>query len=126
MSGRKLIQNGVLVTAADTFEADILIENGKITQIGMGMVVDDRTEIVDASGCYVIPGGIDPHTHLDMPFGGTVTADDFATGTAAAAFGGTTTILDFCLTQKGKPLTESLKEWHAKAKGRLPLTMDFI
>ncbi|WP_433707517.1 dihydropyrimidinase [Paenibacillus illinoisensis] len=125
MSGRKLIQNGVLVTAADTFEADILIENGKITQIGMGMVVDDRTEIVDASGCYVIPGGIDPHTHLDMPFGGTVTADDFATGTAAAAFGGTTTILDFCLTQKGKPLTESLKEWHAKAKGKAAIDYGF-
>ncbi|MCM3207977.1 dihydropyrimidinase [Paenibacillus illinoisensis] len=125
MSGRKLIQNGVLVTAADTFEADILIENGKITQIGMGMVADDRTEIVDASGCYVIPGGIDPHTHLDMPFGGTVTADDFATGTAAAAFGGTTTILDFCLTQKGKPLTESLKEWHAKAKGKAAIDYGF-
>ncbi|MBY0217344.1 MULTISPECIES: dihydropyrimidinase [Paenibacillus] len=125
MSGRKLIQNGVLVTAADTFEADILIENGKITQIGMGMVADDRTEIVDASGCYVIPGGIDPHTHLDMPFGGTVTADDFATGTAAAAFGGTTTILDFCLTQKGKLLTESLKEWHAKAKGKAAIDYGF-
>lgn len=125
MSGRKLIQHGVLVTAADTFEADILIENGKITQIGMGMVADDRTEIVDASGCYVIPGGIDPHTHLDMPFGGTVTADDFATGTAAAAFGGTTTILDFCLTQKGKPLTESLKEWHAKAKGKAAIDYGF-
>ncbi|MCG7384017.1 dihydropyrimidinase [Paenibacillus sp. ACRRY] len=125
MSGRKLIQNGVLVTAADTFEADILIENGKIMQIGMGMVADDRTEIVDASGCYVIPGGIDPHTHLDMPFGGTVTADDFATGTAAAAFGGTTTILDFCLTQKGKPLTESLKEWHAKAKGKAAIDYGF-
>ncbi|PAD30218.1 dihydropyrimidinase [Paenibacillus sp. 7523-1] len=125
MSGRKLIQHGVLVTAADTFEADILIEKGKITQIGMGMVADDRTEIVDASGCYVIPGGIDPHTHLDMPFGGTVTADDFATGTAAAAFGGTTTILDFCLTQKGKPLTESLKEWHAKAKGKAAIDYGF-
>ncbi|MFK0524882.1 dihydropyrimidinase [Paenibacillus illinoisensis] len=125
MSGRKLIQHGVLVTAADTFEADILIENGKITQIGMGMVADDRTEIVDASGCYVIPGGIDPHTHLDMPFGGTVTADDFATGTTAAAFGGTTTILDFCLTQKGKPLTESLKEWHAKAKGKAAIDYGF-
>ncbi|MET3939563.1 dihydropyrimidinase [Paenibacillus sp. PvP094] len=125
MSGRKLIRNGVLVTAADTFAADILIENGKITQIGIGMVADDRTEIVDASGCYVIPGGIDPHTHLDMPFGGTVTADDFATGTAAAAFGGTTTILDFCLTQKGKPLTESLKEWHAKAKGKAAIDYGF-
>ncbi|MGF9699716.1 dihydropyrimidinase [Paenibacillus sp. MABNR03] len=125
MSGRKLIRNGVLVTASDTFEADILIENGKITQIGMGMVADDRTEIVDASGCYVIPGGIDPHTHLDMPFGGTVTADDFASGTAAAAFGGTTTILDFCLTQKGKPLIESLKEWQGKAEGKAAIDYGF-
>jgi len=125
MSGRKLIRNGVLVTASDTFEADLLIENGKITQIGMDVVVDDRTEIVDASGCYVIPGGIDPHTHLDMPFGGTVTADDFASGTAAAAYGGTTTILDFCLTQKGKPLIESLKEWHAKAKGKAAIDYGF-
>ena len=125
MSGRKLIRNGVLVTASDTFEADLLIENGKITQIGMDVVADDRTEIVDASGCYVIPGGIDPHTHLDMPFGGTVTADDFASGTAAAAYGGTTTILDFCLTQKGKPLIESLKEWHAKAKGKAAIDYGF-
>ncbi|MFS0872272.1 dihydropyrimidinase [Paenibacillus xylanilyticus] len=125
MSGRKLIRNGVLVTASDTFEADILIENGKITQIGLGVVADDRTEIVDASGCYVIPGGIDPHTHLDMPFGGTVTADDFASGTAAAAFGGTTTILDFCLTQKGKPLIDSLKEWHGKAEGKAAIDYGF-
>lgn len=86
MSTRKLIRNGVLVTASDTFEADILIEKGKITQIGIGLIPDERMEVVDATGCYVIPGGIDPHTHLDMPFGGTVTADDFATGTTGCGF----------------------------------------
>ena len=125
MSTRKLIRNGVLVTASDTFEADILIEKGKITQIGIGLMPDERTEVVDAAGCYVIPGGIDPHTHLDMPFGGTVTADDFATGTTAAAFGGTTTIIDFCLTQKGRPLIESLQEWHAKAEGKAAIDYGF-
>lgn len=125
MSTRKLIRNGVLVTASDTFEADILIEKGKITQIGIGLVPDERMEVVDASGCYVIPGGIDPHTHLDMPFGGTLTADDFATGTTAAAFGGTTTIIDFCLTQKGRPLIESLQEWHAKAEGKAAIDYGF-
>ncbi|MGC5774458.1 dihydropyrimidinase [Paenibacillus pabuli] len=125
MSTRKWIRNGMLVTASDTFEADVFIENGKIVQIGMGIVPDERTEIIDASGCYVIPGGIDPHTHLDMPFGGTVTADDFATGTAAAAFGGTTTVIDFCLTQKGRPLLESLQEWHAKAEGKAAIDYGF-
>lgn len=125
MSTRKLIRNGVLVTGSDTFEADILIEKGKITQIGIGLMPDERTEVVDAAGCYVIPGGIDPHTHLDMPFGGTVTADDFATGTIAAAFGGTTTIIDFCLTQKGRPLIESLQEWHAKAEGKAAIDYGF-
>lgn len=125
MSTRKLIRNGVLVTASDTFEADILIEKGKITQISIGLVPDERMEVVDATGCYVIPGGIDPHTHLDMPFGGTVTADDFATGTTAAAFGGTTTIIDFCLTQKGRPLIESLQEWHTKAEGKATIDYGF-
>lgn len=125
MSTRKLIRNGVLVTASDTFEADILIEKGKITQIGIGLIPDERMEVVDAAGCYVIPGGIDPHTHLDMPFGGTVTADDFATGTTAAAFGGTTTIIDFCLTQKGRPLIESLQEWHSKAEGKAAIDYGF-
>ena len=95
MSTRTLIRGGILVTASDTFEADLLITAGKIEQIGIGLVPDDQTEVLDAAGCYVIPGGIDPHTHLEMPFGGTVTADDFATGTTAAAFGGTTTIIDF-------------------------------
>ena len=83
--------------------ADILIEDGKITAIGLDLP-SAGAEVIDAKGCYVFPGGIDPHTHLDMPFGGTVTKDDFESGTIAAAFGGTTTIIDFCLTNKGEPL----------------------
>ena len=74
----------------------------------------------------MFPGGIDPHTHLDMPFGGTVTADDFETGTRAAAFGGTTTIIDFCLTNKGRPLNQSVQTWHQKAQAKPSSTMDFI
>ena len=84
-----------------------------------------EAEIVDAQGCYVFPGGIDPHTHLDMPFGGTVTADDFETGTIAAAFGGTTTVIDFCLTNKGKPLKQSVQTWHEKAQGKAVIDYGF-
>lgn len=98
---KKLIKNGTIVTAADTFTAEILIEDGKIAQIGDNLPANGA-EVIDAKGCLVIPGGIDPHTHLDMPFGGTVTKDDFETGTIAAAFGGTTTVIDFCLTNKGE------------------------
>ena len=81
---------------------------GRLPQIGTELSVQGA-EIIDAKGCYFFPGGIDPHTHLDMPFGGTVTKDDFETGTIAAAFGGTTTVIDFCLTEKGKPLKSRLK-----------------
>ena len=95
----KLIKNGTIVTAADQYQADVLVEGGIITQIGLNLAVDGA-EVIDAAGHYVFPGGIDPHTHLEMPFGGTVTADDFETGTIAAAFGGTTTVIDFCLTNK--------------------------
>lgn len=110
----KLIKNGIIVTAADTYKADVLIKEGIIAKIGIDLE-SEADEIIDATGKYVFPGGIDPHTHLDMPFGGTVTADDFETGTKAAAFGGTTTIVDFCLTTKGKPLKESIAAWHQKA-----------
>ncbi|MCG3017562.1 dihydropyrimidinase, partial [Escherichia coli] len=81
---KKLVKNGVIVTAADTYSGDILIEDGKIAAIGKGLD-ESSCEIVDANGAYIFPGGIDPHTHLDMPFGGTVTKDDFETGTIAAA-----------------------------------------
>lgn len=111
---RKIIQNGTIVTAADTYFGDILIDDGIIVMIGVDLDAEGA-EIVDASGCYVFPGGIDPHTHLDMPFGGTVTKDDFESGTIAAAFGGTTTVIDFCLTTKGVPLSKAVETWHEKS-----------
>ncbi|MGG1551250.1 dihydropyrimidinase [Paenibacillus ferrarius] len=120
----KIIRGGTIVTASDTYQGDILIENGVITQLGKGLS-QEGAEVVDASGLYVFPGGVDPHTHLDMPFGGTVTADNFETGTRAAAFGGTTTVIDFCLTNKGKPLRESVQTWHAKAEGKATIDYSF-
>jgi dihydropyrimidinase len=120
----KLIKNGTIVTATDHYQGDILIEDGLITGIGLNLTIEGA-EIVDATGKYVFPGGIDPHTHLDMPFGGTVTADDFETGTIAAAFGGTTTVIDFCLTNKGKPLSQSVQTWHQKAEGKAVIDYSF-
>lgn len=121
---KKLIKNGTIVTASDTFSADLLIENGKISTIGSNLDVQGA-EIIDAKDCFVFPGGIDPHTHLDMPFGGTVTKDDFETGTIAAAFGGTTTIIDFCLTNKGEPLKNSIQTWHEKSKNKAVIDYGF-
>ncbi|WP_139488502.1 dihydropyrimidinase [Brevibacillus dissolubilis] len=120
----KLIRGGTVVTASDTYQADILIEGERVIAIGESIDAQG-VEVIDATGCYVFPGGIDPHTHLDMPFGGTVTADDFETGTRAAAFGGTTTIIDFCLTSKGQSLQEALTLWHAKAEGKACIDYGF-
>ncbi|MFC0273037.1 dihydropyrimidinase [Metabacillus herbersteinensis] len=121
---KKLIRNGTVVTATDTYKAEILIEEGKITAIGTTLP-SHGAEIIDAKGCYVFPGGIDPHTHLDMPFGGTITKDDFESGTIAAAFGGTTTVIDFCLTNKGVPLNQSIQTWHEKAKDKAVIDYGF-
>ncbi|WP_243387866.1 dihydropyrimidinase [Bacillus kexueae] len=121
---KKIIKNGTVVTASDTFSADICIENGVVSMIGHELH-DPQAEIIDASGCYIFPGGIDPHTHLDMPFGGTVTKDDFETGTIAAAFGGTTTIIDFCLTNKGEPLQSAIDTWHKKSKDKAVIDYSF-
>jgi dihydropyrimidinase len=120
----KLIKNGTIVTATDIYKAEILIEDGKITAIGTNLPTHGA-EIIDANGCYVFPGGIDPHTHLDMPFGGTITKDDFESGTIAAAFGGTTTVIDFCLTNKGLPLSQSIQTWHDKAKDKAVIDYGF-
>lgn len=119
-----IIKNGTIVTAADMYQADIVIDQGVIQQIGIGLEAADA-EMIDATGHYIFPGGIDPHTHLDMPFGGTVTADDFETGTIAAAFGGTTTVIDFCLTDKGKPLSDSIQKWHEKSRGKAVIDYGF-
>lgn len=121
---KKLITGGTIVTAADMYEADILIEEGKIAYIGKG-IVDDEAEVIDASGQYVFPGGIDPHTHLDMPFNNTVTDDDWESGTIAAAFGGTTTILDFCLTAGETKLMDAVDKWHEKAKDKAVIDYGF-
>lgn len=121
---KKCIRNGTVVTASDTYQADILIEGEKVVAIGSNLDGKDA-EVIDATGYYVFPGGIDPHTHLDMPFGGTVTSDNFYTGTKAAAFGGTTSIIDFCLTNKGEPLHSSISTWHEKARGKAVIDYGF-
>lgn len=124
---RTLVTNGQIVTAVDSYTADILIEGGSIAVIGRdlaGMVGSvDRT--IDATGRLVIPGGIDPHTHLDLPFGGASSSDDFETGTRAAAFGGTTTIIDFAVQYKGQALNEALDVWFAKAQGKATIDYGF-
>lgn len=108
----KVIKNGTVVTADLTYEADVLIENGVITQIGPNLSGD---EVLDATGCYVMPGGIDPHTHLEMPFMGTYSSDDFESGTRAALTGGTTMVVDFCLPAPGQSLLEALQAWDNKS-----------
>jgi dihydropyrimidinase len=119
-----IVKGGTIVTATDRFVADILIEDGTITSIAKS-IPGTGPDVVDASGSYVFPGFIDPHTHLDMPFGGTVTADDFASGTAAAALGGTTTIVDFALHTKGDSLANALKTWEKKAAGKASIDYAF-
>jgi len=107
-----IIRGGTIVTHDLTYEADILIEGGRIAAIGRDLRGDAT---IDATGCYVMPGGIDPHTHLEMPFMGTHSADDFGSGTRAALAGGTTMVVDFALPDPGQPLTDALKVWHNKS-----------
>lgn len=114
---KTLIKNGTVVTASDTYKADVLIEDEKIVLIGLDLPADGA-EVIDAKGMLLMPGGIDPHTHLDMPFGGTTTADDFYTGQRAAAFGGTTCHVDFALQQKGETLKQGIEMWQKKAEGK--------
>ena len=121
---KKVIKGGKVATATDVFEADLLIEDGVITQIAKKIDVADA-EVIDASGKYVMPGGIDPHTHLDMPFNNTVTDDDWESGTIAAAFGGTTTILDFCLSAGETKLADAVAKWHTKAQGKAVIDYGF-
>jgi dihydropyrimidinase len=113
-----LIHNGTVVTARETRRADVRIEGERIAEVGSGLEPRPGEEAIDAAGAYVIPGGIDAHTHLDMPFGGTVSSDDFETGTRAAAFGGTTTIVDFAIQARGTRMRDALDTWMKKAEGR--------
>ncbi len=117
-----VIKGGTVVTAGDTFAADVLIEGEQIVAVGHGL---SGTTVLDASGAYVIPGGIDVHTHLDMPFGGTVSSDDFFTGHRAAAFGGTTMHIDFAIQPKGATLRETLELWHGRANGKAAIDYGF-
>ncbi len=110
-----IIVGGSVVTATDTYKADVAITEGKVAAIGKDLPRENATKVLDASAKYVLPGGIDVHTHLDMPFGGTTSADDFETGTRAAAFGGTTTLIDFAIQYKGQPLRKAFETWMDKA-----------
>ncbi len=108
----KVIRNGTIVTADLTYKADVLIENGVIVEIGPNLSGDEE---LDATGCYVMPGGIDPHTHLEMPFMGTYSSDDFESGTRAGLAGGTTMVVDFALPNQGEGLLDALKRWDNKS-----------
>src|SRR6201996_4957534 len=112
-----LIQDGTVVTAERTEKVDILIEGGTVAEVRANIDPAGHT-VVNATGLFVLPGGIDAHTHMDMPFGGTVSADDFLTGTRAAAIGGTTTIVDFAIQAKGTRMRDALDIWMGKAEGK--------
>ena len=110
-----IIRNGTVLTATDTFAADVGISGDRISAIAAALPVENADRVIDAAGHLVMPGGIDVHTHLDMPFGGTTSADDFQTGTIAAAFGGTTKLIDFAIQYKGQSLRQAFDTWMKKA-----------
>jgi dihydropyrimidinase len=114
-----LIRGGTVVNADHSARADVLVDGEVIVAVGPNLAVPAGTEIVDAGGCYVMPGGIDPHTHLDMPFMGTSSADDFETGTRAALTGGTTMVVDFCLPAPGQSLLAAYQDWRRKGEKAL-------
>src|SRR6201994_2569562 len=117
---RTLIKNGTIVTAVDQYTGDVLVEDEKIRVIGSSLDIPAANvdKVIDAAGKYVLPGGIDVHTHMDMPFGGATSADDFETGTRAAAFGGTTTLIDFAIQYKGQNLRQAYDTWMSKASNK--------
>ncbi|MEJ7816783.1 MAG: amidohydrolase family protein, partial [Rubrobacter sp.] len=123
MSGL-LFSGGTVVSAEGSYRADVLVEDEKIVAVAANLDADG-TETVDASGKLVMPGFIDAHTHMDMPFGGTVTADDWATGTEAAAAGGTTMIIDFALQEAGSTLAEAFDTWTGKARDKAVIDYGF-
>jgi dihydropyrimidinase len=113
-----LIRNGLVVTAEKTFGADVLIEGETVKEVRTGIPAEPAHQVVDASGMLLLPGGIDAHTHLDMPFGGTTSSDDFETGTRAAAIGGTTTLVDFAIQARGTRMRDALDTWWKKAESK--------
>jgi hypothetical protein len=124
LMARTLIADGTVVTASDTFRADVWIDGERVVALTepsqrAALGVADRT--IDAAGRYVLPGGVDVHTHLELPFPGGFTSDDFATGTVAAAHGGTTTIIDFAIQDRARSLAASLDTWHAKAEPKVAI-----
>lgn len=121
---KTLIKNGRVVTAVDDYTADIFIDGETVATIGKSLDIEADV-VIDASGKLVIPGGIDPHTHMELPFGGTSSSDDFFTGTRAAAFGGTTTIIDFAVQTKGESMTAGVDVWHRKAEGKTCIDYGF-
>ncbi|MFL5931859.1 MAG: amidohydrolase family protein [Gaiellaceae bacterium] len=119
-----LIKGGRVITAADDYVGDVYVDGERISLIGESLDVEaDR--VIDASGKYVLPGCVDPHTHLDMPFGGTVTIDDVESGQRAAAFGGTTCHVDFVIQPQGTTFADALDEWKAKADGKQLIDMGY-
>jgi dihydropyrimidinase len=117
-----LIKGGRIVTATDDYLGDVFIEDERVSLIGE--LLDVRADkVIDAGGKYVIPGAVDPHTHMEMPFGGTVSCDDFTSGTISAAFGGTTSHVDFCLQEPGQTLPDALATWHEKIERARPVIM---
>jgi dihydropyrimidinase len=122
---RTLIRNGTIITAVDCYRGDVLIEDEKISLIGASLADISADTVIDAAGKYVLPGGIDVHTHLDMPFGGTTSADDFESGTIAAAYGGTTSIVDFAIQYKGQTLHHAWETWMKKAEGKAVIDYGF-
>jgi dihydropyrimidinase len=126
---RTLIRGGLVITAAEETHADVLVEGGRVaalaahqSTVAQGWTAD---RVIDATGKYVIPGGVDAHTHMELPFGGTFASDTFETGTRAAAWGGTTTIVDFAVQSVGHSLREGLDAWHSKADGRCAIDYGF-
>jgi dihydropyrimidinase len=115
-----LIKAGRIVTAADDYVGDVFIDNGTVSLIGESLDVA-ADKVIDATGKFVIPGAIDPHTHIELPFGGTVTCDDFTSGTVSAAFGGTTSLVDFCFQMPGQTFAEALEAWHEKVERCKPV-----
>ncbi|MFI8993552.1 dihydropyrimidinase [Streptomyces sp. NPDC053542] len=128
---RTVIRGGLVITAADEIHADVLVEGGRVVALAahgpeyaLGWS-ESADRVIDATGKYVIPGGVDAHTHMDFPFGGTASSDTFATGTQAAAWGGTTTIIDFAVQSRGKSLRDGLDQWHAKSDAQCAVDYAF-